>query len=224
MDERWLGDAPHEIAILGVGGHGREIGWFTRSLHGGRAARLRAWVDDDSGKQDAGASPPVLSWQEYLGAHPGLPVIVAVGDPSIRERLVQRCLESGVRSPTVVHDSVIASTSVRLGEGSVVFPGCILTVDVALARHVQLNAGCILSHDVDVGEFSTLSPGTRVAGNVRIGRRVFIGSGATIINGVPGRPLVIGDDAVVAAGACVTGDVAPRTMVAGVPAVPKRAL
>ena len=50
---------------------------------------------------------------------------------------------------------------------------------------------------------------------VRIGDRVFVGAGAIIQMGV-----TIGDGCVVAAGAVVTGDVPPRTVVAGVPARP----
>ena len=48
--------------------------------------------------------------------------------------------------------------------------------------------------------------------NLRIGRNVWIGAGATILQGVN-----IGDDAVVAAGAVVTVDVPPAVLVAGVP-------
>lgn len=54
---------------------------------------------------------------------------------------------------------------------------------------------------------------------VRIGARVWIGAGARILPGV-----TIGDGAIVAAGAVVTRDVAPRTIVAGVPARPIKTL
>jgi acetyltransferase-like isoleucine patch superfamily enzyme len=73
-----------------------------------------------------------------------------------------------------------------------------------------------------VGDFSTVSPGVNIAGNVHVGEGVFFGVGANVINGVHSRPLVIGDGAVVAAGACVTRDVEPNSMVAGVPAIRKR--
>jgi acetyltransferase-like isoleucine patch superfamily enzyme len=48
---------------------------------------------------------------------------------------------------------------------------------------------------------------------VTLGDRVFVGANAVIMMGV-----TIGDEAVVGAGAVVTSDVAPRTVVAGVPA------
>jgi acetyltransferase-like isoleucine patch superfamily enzyme len=49
----------------------------------------------------------------------------------------------------------------------------------------------------------------------RIGDRVFVGAAAVINMGV-----TIGDESVIAAGAVVTSDVPPRTVVAGVPARP----
>lgn len=48
---------------------------------------------------------------------------------------------------------------------------------------------------------------------IRIGEHVWVGSGARIMKGT-----TIGDGAIVAAGAIVTKDVPPRTLVAGVPA------
>ena len=93
---------------------------------------------------------------------------------------------------------------------------------IKLARHVHINIACTISHDVTIGEFSTLSPGVHVSGHVRIGKSVFIGTGANIINGSASQPLVIGDGAIVAAGACVTRDVEPGSMVAGVPATRRR--
>jgi acetyltransferase-like isoleucine patch superfamily enzyme len=54
---------------------------------------------------------------------------------------------------------------------------------------------------------------------IRIGRGAWIAAGATVLQGV-----TVGDDAVVAAGAVVTKDVPPRTLVAGVPARVIRAL
>jgi len=48
---------------------------------------------------------------------------------------------------------------------------------------------------------------------IHIGKNVWIGANATVLAGV-----TIGDGAVVAAGAVVTKDVAPNTVVGGVPA------
>ena len=54
---------------------------------------------------------------------------------------------------------------------------------------------------------------------MRIGDGVWLSSRVIVLPGV-----VVGDGAVVAAGAVVTSDVAPNTLVAGIPARPLRAL
>lgn len=60
-------------------------------------------------------------------------------------------------------------------------------------------------------------PGTAQA--IRVGAGAWIGAGALILGGVS-----VGEGAIVAAGAVVTSDVAPHTLVAGVPAVFKKRL
>ncbi len=110
----------------------------------------------------------------------------------------------------------------EIAAGSVICAGSILTTNVAIGEHVHVNVGCTISHDVFIGDFSTLSPGVHVSGHVHIGRDVFIGTGANIINGSANGPIVIGDGAVIAAGACVTKSVEPGALMAGVPAVRKR--
>jgi acetyltransferase EpsM len=65
----------------------------------------------------------------------------------------------------------------------------------------------------------TISPGVTIAGNVNINEGVFIGAGATVIPGI-----TIGKGAYIAAGACVTNDVPPHVMVAGVPARVKKTI
>jgi acetyltransferase-like isoleucine patch superfamily enzyme len=104
--------------------------------------------------------------------------------------------------------------------------------NLRFGRNVFVNHGCTamdlggidIGDDVMVGpnvqlisSGHPLDPATRrsqiTTGPIRIGRGAWIAAGATILQGV-----TVGDDAVVAAGAVVTKDVPPRTLVAGVPA------
>ena len=103
--------------------------------------------------------------------------------------------------------------------------------NLRFGRNVFVNHGCTamdlggidIGDDVMIGpnvqlisSGHPLDPATRRSGittaPIRIGRGVWIAAGATILQGV-----AVGDDAVVAAGAVVTKDVPPRTLVAGVP-------
>lgn len=82
---------------------------------------------------------------------------------------------------------------------------------------VTIGDGCLIGHAV---VFATLNhdmdPAMRAAmtpAPIVLGRNVWVGSNATILQGV-----TIGDNAIIAAGAVVTKDVAPDTVAAGVPA------
>ena len=84
--------------------------------------------------------------------------------------------------------------------------------DDALIGHAVIV--CTLNHGFEEARRGDLLPAP-----VRIGARVWVGAGARILPGV-----TIGEGAIVAAGAVVTRDVAPRTIVAGVPARPLKPL
>ena len=105
-------------------------------------------------------------------------------------------------------------------------------LNIRVGRNVFINQACMLNDiggieigdDVMIGPRVSLltaghplDPSRRrrqiVAAAIAIERNVWLGAGATVLQGV-----TVGTDAVVAAGAIVTRDVPPRTLVAGVPA------
>lgn len=95
--------------------------------------------------------------------------------------------------------------------------------------HFQDHGGVTIGDDCQIGHnvvFATLNHGlapedrkTTHPAPITLGRNVWIGSNATILQGV-----TIGDNAVVAAGAVVTRDVPADTIVGGVPAKPIRSI
>jgi acetyltransferase-like isoleucine patch superfamily enzyme len=103
--------------------------------------------------------------------------------------------------------------------------------NLILGKRVFINSGCkfqdqggltigddvLIGHNVVIATlnhaFSPEHRGDLEPQPVRIGNQVWVGANATILPGV-----TIGDGAIVAAGAVVTKDVAPRTVVGGVPA------
>ena len=82
---------------------------------------------------------------------------------------------------------------------------------------ITIGDGCQIGHNV---VFATLNHGllpeerkSTYPAPIILGKNVWVGSNATILQGI-----TIGDNAVVAAGAVVTKDVAANTVVGGVPA------
>lgn len=82
---------------------------------------------------------------------------------------------------------------------------------------ITIGDGCLIGHNVVIATINHgLSRAKRhwnFVAPVSIGNNVWVGANATILPGV-----TIGDDAVIAAGAVVTSDVAAGTIVGGVPA------
>lgn len=210
----------HRLYIFGAGGFGREIAWLAEQAWGGGVDTVFL-VDDASYVSDPVNDVPVQMVQD-IAVDESVRYVVAVGDATLRHRASNACLAAGLRPTILVHPRVESSTFVSIGDGTVICAGCILTTNIVIDEHVHINLDCTIGHDVRIGRFSTLSPGVHVSGNVHVGRDVFIGTGANIINGSAGSPLIIGDGAVIAAGACVTKSVAPGALMAGVPAVNKR--
>lgn len=109
--------------------------------------------------------------------------------------------------------------NLHIGRGVFVNAGChfqdqggVWVGDGTLIGHAVIV--CTLNHGFEEDRRGDLIPRP-----VRIGARVWVGAGARILPGV-----TIGDGAIVAVGAVVTRDVAPRTIVAGVPARPIKTL
>ncbi len=211
-----------QIVIYGAGGFAREVAWLVESCCEGKQPYCVAcFVDDDvqmQGKILNGL--PVLDLATARVQYPGALAIVAVGSPTTRQLMAQKAAAIGFSFATLVHPRVERSQWIEVGQGTVICAGNILTTNITLGEHVQVNVDCTIGHNAILGDYTTLAPGVHVSGWVHFGRRVYVGTGAVIINGTKDRPLTIADDVVIGAGACVTKSVEAGLTVVGVPARP----
>jgi sugar O-acyltransferase (sialic acid O-acetyltransferase NeuD family) len=216
------GAANGKYLVFGAGGFGREVVWLLKeiSIENGQCEPA-AIVDDDPelvGQQVCGLA--VIDIETAHSLYPGAALVVAIGDPVSRSRVVARLSELDFGWPTIVHPSAKHSEYVSFGRGAVICANTVITTQVAVGDFTHVNLGCTIGHDVVIGDYCTISPGVHVSGWVRLGNRVFVGTGAVFTNGTKQQPLIVEDDAVIGAGACVTRPVAGGTTVVGVPARP----
>ena len=161
----------------------------------------------------------VLTYRDWLKEESDEHQInLAIANSKIREQLAERCHADGVGFFEVRAGNVVELDDVVIGEGAILCPFVTLTSNVRIGRHFHANLYSYVEHDCIIGDFVTFAPGVHCNGNIHIQDHAYIGAGAVIKQGVPGRPLVIGRGALVGMGAVVTKDVPAGTTVVGNPA------
>lgn len=209
--------------LIGAGGHGREIMPMLRlmlqdELAGGNVEIL--FVVEGLVEETEVNGYWLISLEAFLALDGNKRFNVAIGDSRARQRISDICLARKAEPFSVVARSAILLDSIDIAEGCMISEQTIITSNVKIGRFFQANCQCNISHDCVIGDYVTFAPGVKCNGNVTIGDHAYIGAGALIKQGRHGKPLVIGEGAVVGMGAIVLGDVEPYTTVVGNPARP----
>lgn len=163
--------------------------------------------------------PPEIVTLEDFSCSPGEYYILGPTTPTravLAEVVRQRF---GVKFHTLIHPTAYVSPLASLGEGVFVGANSVIAPGAILEDHVFVNRGVTIGHDTRVGSFSRIQPGSNLGGLSVVGKGVTVGLGATLL-----ERLVIGDDAVIGAGAVVLADVPEKVLVVGVPASIKKTL
>jgi acetyltransferase EpsM len=207
--------------IIGAGRHAAETFYLVEDI--GFAPEVIGFAVDETKDGATFLDKPLFAIDEVITKYEGKAekpaVLVAIGTVAVNKRLVQKFQKAGFSFFNAIHQDTNLNRQGTIGEGVTITAGCTLTCNVTIGNHVIINIGCTISHDCIIGNHVNISPGCHLAGNVHIEDDVFVGVGANFIPKVK-----VGKGSIVAAGACVTKDVPPYTMVAGVPATVKKQL
>ena len=210
------------FAIYGASGFGREVmPLMNENIEKLNISKDRlVFIDDDSELTDVNGYQ-VLSYGKFLAIDASSRyVAIAIANASIREKLSVGCKDDGIELLSVIANNVVSMDCVDIGEGAILSPFVTLTSNIIIGKHFHANIYSYVAHDCVIGDFVTFSPGAKCNGNVIIGDGAYIGTGAIIKQGQPGKPISIGKGAVIGMGAIVTKDVLPGVTVVGNPAKP----
>jgi sugar O-acyltransferase (sialic acid O-acetyltransferase NeuD family) len=221
-------------AVYGAGGFAREVAPFLRRYWLQNEASFPdpyegeadiVFVDDSNDRAQEVNSQRVISFDELTSPEHRLrKVIVAIGSGTIREKIENECKSAGLMIATAFAPSSIILDEVSVGDGSVICDHVTLTSNITVGLSFQANLYSYVGHDCIIGDYVTFAPRVNCNGNVHIGSHVYVGTGASIIQGTSEEPLTIGDGAIIGMGAVVTKPVPARTLVAGNPARAVRTL
>lgn len=216
--------ASRQLIIIGAGGFGRETAELVDTVNVVHPSwDLLGFLDDDprlAGRQVDGLRVlgPIAAIRDYGNAL----ITVSVGHPGnffSRKRIVEALDLPPERFATLVHPTASVPLSARIGAGTVLLAGVVLTTRVIVGRHVVVMPGAVLTHDDVVDDFATLGAGVRLAGRVHIGQGAYLGAGALVRENV-----TIGPWALIGMGAAVLHNVSQAEVWVGVPAHRSRVL
>lgn len=199
------------IAIIGFGGFGREVRMLIDQINKSdlKYNFIGYFEDDVSIKSNAilGCIEDVNNWHEDLA------VVVAIGAPSVRRNIISKITSERISFETLIHPSCIIGTDCKIGEGSILCAGTIITVNVEIGNHVIINLMTTIGHDSRIGSFTSVMPSVNISGEVIVEDAVYFGTGAKVINRCK-----ISKGATIGAGAVVINDIAQNGTAVGVPA------
>ena len=174
-----------KICIIGAGGFGRETllciidGIATTNLKIEETACFM--VEDEYLAENKIMGVEVIPQSNF---DPKLyNVVVAIGDPSTRKRVVES-LPDETTFTKVIHPNAIISEWVQIGEGSIITAGVIITCNIKIGKHSQLNLHTTIGHDCELGDYFTTAPGANIIGNCTFGEKVYFGTNASVRQGV----------------------------------------
>ncbi len=198
--------------IYGAGGHAKVI---IDILHANQEMIIGIVDDHFNEKEFKGI--PVLGKskdiERIIKDYPDARFLIAIGNNSIRMKIVKQLEDFDVVWGTAIHPSVIIGSEVTIGEGSVMMANVVVNADSTIGKHTILNTAATVDHDCSIADYVHLSPGVHTAGGVSIGERTHIGIAASLIPGVH-----IGRDTIVGASSCVLSDLPDEIVAVGCPA------
>jgi sugar O-acyltransferase (sialic acid O-acetyltransferase NeuD family) len=206
-----------KVVVVGAGGFGKEVMDILEAENKKSLKwHILGFIDDNPTLQHKEVRGyKVLGGTDWFSQQEskGVQAVVAIGDNRVRMKVVKRLTALGAQFCTIIHPSVTIGHNVRIGMGTIIAAGCILTSDIRIGDHCILNLGTTIGHDTILEGFVNLNPGVHISGSNTICEGAYIGTGAVTI-----QEIRIGEWSIVGAGAVVIENLPDHVVAVGVPA------
>ena len=196
-----------KLVIIGASGHGKVVADIAKKCGYDEIV----FLDDDENVTKCGRYPVVGKSRDALKLK--LDTFVAIGNASIRKRMIGELTEYEVNMPTFIHPDAVIAEDVTIGFATVVMAGTVINSGSKIGVGSIVNTGATVDHDCIIGDYVHVSVGTHIAGTVQVGNETWIGAGAVVSNNVN-----ICSNCMIGAGATVVKDIEQEGTYVGVPA------
>jgi sugar O-acyltransferase (sialic acid O-acetyltransferase NeuD family) len=207
-----------EVYLMGFGGFAREVYWHIVKEDNFKF-KVMGFIDKIptivSNHKNFYDGIPVINENSF--DFTGKSIIIAVGDPSLREKMFFYIINrfDDVDFPNMIssYATISSPKTIKYGKGCIVCPGCVLTCDITLKDFVILNLNTTIGHDVILENFSTTATNVSISGNVFVGKNTYFGNNSSVKEKID-----ICDDVIIGMGAAVVKPITERGVYVGIPA------
>lgn len=161
-----------EKVLIGAGGFAREVKAHMNQPN------MKCFIDDEYHDRFSLRLKNIFPISEFDPKTQK--ALVVIGNPNDRAEMVKR-MPKGTKYFSFIHPSaVILGNDVVIGDGCIVCAGSVITTNIVIEDHAQLNLLTTIGHDCRIGKYFTTAPGVKISGNCTIGDRVYFGTSSCI--------------------------------------------
>ncbi len=203
-----------KICIVGKGGFAREVLLIAKAIFDKKKINFTEHIvflvkDEEFNNQEIMGVPQIKDSDFDSSLYD---VVVAIGDPNMRKKIVDK-LPSDTVFANLIHPLSDVSDDLIIGHGVIICSGVVITCNVKIGNHVHLNLNTTVGHDAILEDFVTTAPAVNISGSCTVKKNVYIGTGAIFREG-----LTIIDNSVIGMGAVVVKNINEIGVYVGNPA------
>lgn len=174
-----------DIVIYGAGGYGREIACLINRINALKPEwNLLGFLDDGVPIGTKTEYGEVLGGLDFINNYPNeISVVIAIGTPSIIQKLVAEIINPKVDFPNLIDPNVefLDINNVRMGKGNIICARCVVSCNVNIADFNLFNIGVGIGHDASFGSYNVLMPNVNISGGVETGNCNLFGVKSTVL-------------------------------------------
>lgn len=197
--------------IVGAGTYGQVYTEYLKDKY-----NVLGFIDDNSDIiGNTIGELPVLGNFDYLLEHidRATNIFIPIGNNKVRTYLLKSVIAAGFKTPNYIHPSCNIDPSVQIGQCVYILPGTNIMPLTEIQDYVLISMGVNIAHHTIIEEGCFFSQGSNIGANIYFKQNVFCGIASTVMTGVK----VVGEYALIGAGAVIINDVPDYAVVVGNP-------
>ena len=174
-----------KAVVLGTGGHCRVIFSLLFSQKEYSAIKVLELNKLRIGETIMGVKVQAMpSSLHELSEVKDLAFFLAIGCNKMRKYYWELLSEEGFNTPNLISSNALIDPTVKLGQANIICPNAFIGPCAQLGDNNLINTASILEHETVIGSHSHIAPKSVLAGRSIIHDSCFIGTVASIIDGV----------------------------------------